>query len=263
MKQLTDTCDLDRFWSSLAATNQALLMLDYDGTLAPFAHDPMAAFPYPGVRERLQRIAAGQHTRLVMVSGRPIDDLILLLGIDPLPEIWGSHGLEHRDPDGTRTMRSLPERTQEGLAHIRQFVTDQGLTPVTEFKLSGAAFHWRPLPPTQASELEASLHWHWDTTAPAFGLDLHQFDGGLELRVAGISKANAVDDTLADSAPGSPCAFLGDDLTDEDGFRALRGRGLSILVRPEFRLTQADYWLIPPDELLWFFDRWLECTGAP
>lgn len=262
MKQLTETGDLDRFFATLPGADTTLLMLDYDGTLAPFVADPMKAYPYPGVRERLQRISsAGSRSYLAMVSGRTIDDLMLLLDIDPLPEIWGSHGLEHREPDGTRSMRPLPKRTQEGFSRIRRFVSDRRLETLTEHKLSGAAFHWRPLEPARAEYLRASLHDFWDQTAPEYGFDIHEFDGGLELRVAGVSKANAVDDVLAAAPPGIPAAFLGDDLTDEDGFRAVAGRGLSVLVRPEFRPTHADCWIVPPDELLRFFDRWIECTA--
>jgi trehalose-6-phosphatase len=51
-------------------------------------------------------------------------------------------------------------------------------------------------------------------------------------------------------------AYLGDDLTDEDAFRALKGKGLSVLVRKESRTTEADCWLKPPDELLDFLKKW-------
>jgi trehalose-6-phosphatase len=53
-------------------------------------------------------------------------------------------------------------------------------------------------------------------------------------------------------------AYLGDDFTDEDAFSAIKGKGLSALVRPEWRPTSADVWIIPPEELLSFFDRWIE-----
>jgi trehalose-6-phosphatase len=54
-------------------------------------------------------------------------------------------------------------------------------------------------------------------------------------------------------------AFLGDDLSDEAAFRAVRRigkRGLSVLVRREFRETAAEIWLRPPGELLCFLERW-------
>jgi trehalose-6-phosphatase len=51
-------------------------------------------------------------------------------------------------------------------------------------------------------------------------------------------------------------AYLGDDLTDEDAFKALKGKGLSVLVRDTQRDTLADCWLTPPDELLDFLHHW-------
>jgi trehalose-6-phosphatase len=56
-------------------------------------------------------------------------------------------------------------------------------------------------------------------------------------------------------------AYLGDDATDEDAFKAIRGRGIGVLVRPQFRATAADFWLKPPEELLEFLERW-HATGA-
>ena len=56
-------------------------------------------------------------------------------------------------------------------------------------------------------------------------------------------------------------AYLGDDRTDEDAFRALRGRGLSVLVRAEPRETAADAWIRPPEELIEFLRTWRREAG--
>jgi trehalose-6-phosphatase len=53
-------------------------------------------------------------------------------------------------------------------------------------------------------------------------------------------------------------AYLGDDYTDEDAFEAIKNRGVGILVRKEFRLTRADIWLEPPEELLFFLGNWIK-----
>jgi trehalose-6-phosphatase len=58
-----------------------------------------------------------------------------------------------------------------------------------------------------------------------------------------------------------PIAFLGDDLTDEDAFQVLRGRGLTILVRADHRETMAEAWLKPPAELIDFLERWRNVCG--
>jgi trehalose-6-phosphatase len=52
-------------------------------------------------------------------------------------------------------------------------------------------------------------------------------------------------------------AYLGDDRTDEDAFHALRGRGLTVLVRDQPRPTLAEVQLRPPQELIQFFRDWL------
>jgi len=90
--------------------------------------------------------------------------------------------------------------------------------------------------------------------------------GGLELRVVGIDKGRAVDQILAGSPPEAAAAYLGDDLTDEDAFAALSGRGervLTVLVREEWRPTRAEVWLRPPGGLLAFLGRWSRISGSP
>ncbi|MEW5924967.1 MAG: hypothetical protein AB1746_13365, partial [Candidatus Zixiibacteriota bacterium] len=59
-----------------------------------------------------------------------------------------------------------------------------------------------------------------------------------------------------------PTAYLGDDMTDEDAFSALPDSALSVLVRPEYRETKARKWIRPPEELLEFFDRWIEADDT-
>ena len=97
-------------------------------------------------------------------------------------------------------------------------------------------------------------------------LSLLDFEAGLELRV-GRDKGGAAAAILDEECPGSPFAFLGDDLSDETAFRVVRSlgaRGFSALVRPAWRETEAEVWLRPPQEVVAFFVRWgktLETAG--
>ena len=93
------------------------------------------------------------------------------------------------------------------------------------------------------------------------GLSLHEFDGGLELRPPGITKGEAVETILAEMQGETVSAYLGDDLTDEDAFAAMKGQGMGVLVRKELRETRADLWLRPPEELLDFLKRWQTATS--
>ena len=72
-------------------------------------------------------------------------------------------------------------------------------------------------------------------------------------------------DVLSGAPPGTVAAYLGDDLTDEDAFRALPEGALGVLVREELRPTDAGAWVRPPEGLLDFLDRWLaaEAGAAP
>jgi len=83
----------EQFWKLLSITEKPILLLDYDGTLAPFRVERNRATPYPGVSNVLKEIMA-VGTRVVVITGRPINELVILLNISPLPEIWGAHGLE-------------------------------------------------------------------------------------------------------------------------------------------------------------------------
>ncbi|RPJ43124.1 MAG: hypothetical protein EHM19_09270 [Candidatus Latescibacterota bacterium] len=97
--------------------------------------------------------------------------------------------------------------------------------------------------------------------ARSSGLELRSFDGGIELLGRGRDKGSAVRTVLAEEGADAAVAYLGDDLTDEDAFRALAGRGLRALVRAELRPSEADVWIRPPGELLAFLDRWLRAAG--
>jgi trehalose-phosphatase len=147
---------------------------------------------------------------------------------------------------------------RESLAAAWAVVERSRLELRCERKPASVALHWRGLPEIEASRLEEQIRREWESISTGQSLELHPFDGGLELRAAGRTKATAVNEILAEMKNGQVAAFLGDDLTDEDGFRAIRGRGLGVLVRHEYRPTAADVHLVPPGELLGFLESWLQ-----
>ncbi len=233
-------------------------MLDYDGTLAPFTTDRDEALPYPGIRLILQELM--RRTRVVIISGRDVQATSVLLNLDPSPEIWGLHGLQHR-LNGTTKMSPLDPNTLSALSDAERWLNYQDLRQRAEFKTASIAVHWRGLDQPQAEEIKGRVLLGWKPIAEASDLELLDFDGGIEICPREADKGAAVHSILR-ANPGSPAAYLGDDLTDERGFRAIRGRGLSILVRPRWRPTQAQLWLKPPGELLTFLRRWLEATAG-
>jgi trehalose-phosphatase len=233
-----------------------VLLLDYDGTLAPFRIERDQAVPYPGVRVLLDTMLRANHTRLAVVSGRALRDLEPLIGLAQPLEIWGSHGWERWTPAGGYQIAGWSARVSDGLAAARRWIEENGLRGHCEEKPAGLALHWRGLAPAAAEALRERAIEHWAPLAQWAGLLPHPFDGGIELRIPGWDKGAVVKTILAEEEAGAAIAYLGDDLTDEDAFKVLSGRGLTILVRPELRPTAADLWIRPPEELLAFLTRW-------
>lgn len=254
---------LTRFFSSfLQSPAPPVLMLDYDGTLAPFHIDRHSAVPYPQVVPLLDRMLQSGGTRIVVITGRPVREVQALL--QPLTgfEAWGAHGLEHLLPEGLLQPASIPAEVEALLEQAGQWLRKASLIQHSEIKTGGIAVHWRGLDPASTATLRQRTLEGWSQLATHSGLRLLEFDGGLELRAARPNKGDAVEAVLQDVLPETPVAFLGDDLTDEDAFRILNGRGLSILVRTEHRQTHADAWLKPPQELIQFLESWLRAIDG-
>ena len=263
MQILRASVDVDEFFNRLAQASERVLALDYDGTLAPFRVDRDQAFPFPGVIETLGSLIRGNHTRVVLVSGRPVVDLVSLLAdLEPLPEIWGGHGWERRTPTGEVRILPLPAGAETGLKRARDWVEAARILDRCECKPTGIAVHWRGLEAASIRSLENKVHSGFSPLTMNGCLELLRFDGGIELRARGMDKGQVIGKLLSEVAPDASVAYAGDDRTDEDAFRALGERGLRILVCDEVRPTLADVWLRPPGELLDFLFRWLRTSGG-
>jgi trehalose-phosphatase len=249
------------FLERLASAPARILLLDYDGTLAPFQIDRNLAVPYPEVRDLIIRIRDAK-THVILISGRPPYDLAVLSGIEPRPEIWGSHGFERLKPDGSYESDALSRPQKTGLALAVKLLESEGMEPRVEVKPGGVAIHVRGLSRSDAEEIIGKVRRLWLPLLAEFSLTLLEFDGGMEIRVPGRDKGFAVRTILAEGVPDAAIAYLGDDRTDEDAFRELNGKGLTILVRPEYRPTAAEIWLQPPQELIRFLEEWLHASGG-
>jgi len=92
MKVLNPEIDLEKFFKNLNNSEKSALLLDYDGTLAPFKVERNKAYPYPGITQILDDLLKFDKCRVVIISGRRAKDIIPLLNLKKMPEIWGSHG---------------------------------------------------------------------------------------------------------------------------------------------------------------------------
>jgi trehalose 6-phosphate phosphatase len=248
---------IGEFFQQLIETPKRLLLLDYDGTLAPFDSDPSRSTPYDGVREALDDIMNDGRSHVAIITGRPARELPALLNLSQTPEIWGSYGWERLSTDGD--YRCGPVDIS-ALRHIKQdsaWIRDiEGAGGWVESKPFSVAIHWRGLPLANIEEISRLAKHHWNAFAPK-RLVWDEFDGGIEWKIPGRDKGYVVRSLLKEHS-NAVVAYLGDDMSDEDAFSALYGRGLSVLVRAERRPTFADWWLRPPSQLIDFLLTWRE-----
>ncbi len=253
---------LEEFFSAFTGAAGPSLLLDYDGTLAPFRVDRFKARPWAGVRELLTRIQKQGRTRMVVVTGRPAGEIAPLLAVEPAPEVWGLHGAERLYAGGRRELQNMTPEARATLNAIREKLRDDPFGGLIEEKANAAVMHWRGVSPGRAKTIEKRTRALFEPVARMDGLTLLEFESGLELR-AGRDKGEAVRVLLEETGDGRthPTAYLGDDLTDEAAFRAVKGRGLGVLARREWRDTAAEIWLRPPEELREFLKRWLRACS--
>jgi len=255
---------LEEFFGAFAGGPRPLLLLDYDGTLAGFRLDRFQSRPWAGVRELLTRIQREGRTRMVVITGRPPEEIAPMLGLDPPLEVWGLHGAERLHPDGRREHDEIPAETREKLDALRTQLKQNSLGGLYEDKPNAAVMHWRGHSPARAKQIEGRARVLFEPLAELEGLALLKFEAGLELR-AGRDKGGAVQELLHEAGEGAPCTYLGDDITDEEAFCAINqasGPHLSVLVRRQLRQTAADIWLRPPGDVRMFLRRWKDALGA-
>lgn len=272
-----------RLRERVATASRHTLLLDYDGTLAPFRADKMLAFPYAGVTEILEEIRQLPGHRVVLVTGRRAADLECLIPTAKEVEIWGSHGREHidRNRDYTfypptveqcamlDTLQREIEATLRGvplhLATGDLSITSHGSHPTVEApeplerKPASVAIHWRGLTAESTVLLQSCVESAYRLHGRA-SVERLPFESGVEFRATGYTKAFAVERELEQSRESDVIAYLGDDLTDEDAFAALNTAGMSFLVRPDVRYSRAKYWLRPPEDLLRFLTEWVSAS---
>lgn len=230
-----------------------LVVLDFDGVLAPLVDRPDDARPSPGALEAIDALL-GRCT-VAVVSGRPLADLRPRLGGRPVI-LAGAHGVEIEHADGHVEhlvhAAEVVGTLDEAAAAIERLLEDAPGWFV-ERKPTAIAVHHRLVADDDVDErlprVQATME-HLRARPPGFEV-LHG-KAVIELRPGGVDKGAALVRILAGSGSREPIV-LGDDITDEDAFRAVGDhRGVAILVADEPRPTAADARLIDPTAVVSF-----------
>ena len=224
------------------------LFLDLDGTLAPFTDLPEAVGPDIARNALIRNLALRLGGRLAIVSGRPIADIDRILeGV--VPAVAGGHGLHRRDARLDLTVAPVHSGVAQARQEIAAFVRKYPALHVEEKPLS-VALHYR-LEPT----LEPVVEVFAEDLARRTGLKLQRGVLVVEFLTPGMDKGRAIRAFMVEPPfAGTMPLFVGDDLTDEDGFRVVRAFGGTGVLVGSVRETWADYRLGTVDAVL----HWLE-----
>lgn len=254
-----DLPGIPNFWGQVHNANNRFLGLDYDGTLAPFAVDPMQAWPFPGVMGLLRDLAAEGQTQMAIVSGRPVAEVMTLLNHPPVTVI-GSHGYEIWPVDGTCVVRQPTPEQLQGLFEIRTSMEQQGYSYKLEVKVASLAIHTRGLNSLSAAAMEEGIATEWSGRALHYGLECRRFNGGVEIRCTGWNKGDALAALLDIQAEDALAVYIGDDETDEDAFAVIRDRGIGIKVGDPIQPTAAQGFLPNCRAVAAFLQNWATIT---
>ncbi|WP_051935484.1 trehalose-phosphatase [Deinococcus sp. YIM 77859] len=226
----------------LALRERSLLVLaDYDGTLAPIVPRPEEAWPQPGAREALEALLTGGRHRVAIVTGRLAEQVHAFLGLPALPVV-GLHGMEWPGE----------EMTPADPAALRALAAQLPAVPGLRAENKGwtLAVHSREVPEDRQPEVEAQLA---AITLPP-GWEAIAGKKVREFRPAGFGKGRAAE-RLAQRHPGLLPVFLGDDVTDEEGFVRLRALG-GVTVKVGEGATAAEYRVAGPAEVVALLRAW-------
>ena len=229
----------------LRTAEHLLLMLDFDGTLAPIVpHPPDARIPAE-TRGILRALAHCPRVTMAIVSGRSAGDVRSLAGLGGI-HYFGSHGRERIRP-GSNAVEA-DDRGRSAIAAVcGRLATD--LADVTGFEVENkgqsAAAHYRNANPADYQRIAESVH-------RVIGLDsaLRASPGKM---VFDITLADGIDKGIAATTLlheiGGLAIYFGDDTTDETAFQALPQESVTVFVGPSNSSSSARFRVGDPWEV--------------
>lgn len=235
----------------VVSTGSVLLVLDYDGTLAPIVDHPSRARLPMATKVLLERLVRQPGVRVAIVSGRRLSDLKRLVDVPGLYRV-GNHGLELRGP-GLRYVNPVARANRPLIRRIANelkmtlrsipgaWVEEKGLT---------LSVHWRNVAQTASTRFRRLVA---RCTAPYLEQGAIRMTRGkrvIEVRPPGDwDKGAGVKRLLGRLAgrsglPRTAVICVGDDRTDEDAFVVVnRVGGISVRLGGPAGRTMARYWL--------------------
>lgn len=241
----------------ILTSGKLILFLDFDGTLSPIVSRPEKAFLLPGMKEVLEKCAS--KFKVALVSGRDTDDVRMRAGVDGLIYA-GSHGFSIKGPGGLQMEHEKADQITDVLDKIEHGLREKfsgGPEGVqVERKKYAITVHYRNSDPSDLDEIKAKTG---DVTRSRRGI---KTEGGkmiIEIKPdIDWHKGMAVKWILERlghwNDPSVLPVYIGDDVTDEDAFRVLGGKGIGIIVGYHDEPTSADFRLRDVNEVKQFLE---------
>ncbi|WP_343600637.1 trehalose-phosphatase [Mycobacterium sp.] len=235
------------------------VFFDFDGTLSDIVDNPDAAQLSEGAAAALTALTA--RCPVAVLSGRDLADVRDRIGVAGM---WyaGSHGFELTGPDGAHHQNEAAAASipllEQAVAELRgQLRHIAGV--VVEHKRFGVAVHYRNVARDRVGEVTAAVRMAGQRSA----LRVTTGREVIELRPnvnwdKGKTLRWLLDHIRGPSGPPLLPVYLGDDITDEDAFEAVRDDGVGIVVRhgdDGDRATAARFALDNPDRVREFTAR--------
>lgn len=237
--------------------NRLVIFLDFDGTLSPIVSRPEDAVLLPGMKEVLENCAS-RYT-VAVVSGRDTDNVINRVGIDGIIYA-GSHGFSIKGPGDLRMEHENASQILLLLDGIEKKLSDlfsngpEGIQ--IERKKYAITVHFRNVDPAftgKINEMTDNAISEYSGIKKECGKMIIEIKPDVEW-----NKGMAVQWILMKlnlwNHNGVFPLYLGDDITDEDAFRLLKGKGLGIIVGSHDNPTAADFRLENVNEVKQFLE---------
>jgi trehalose 6-phosphate phosphatase len=242
----------EKTWIPIVEAAAIFLFLDFDGTLTEIAPRPNDVYLSSRRKQRLRALLANPELSVAIISGRPVDDLRRLIGLDEVFYI-GSHGLEWLAPDGATNRCAIGAPVADALASLRDQFRGSGADGrgvFVEDKGTAVALHYRMAAEDTAlaakSEFLRAVHRHQQQ---GVALEIVAGKEVVEAKPAAQNKGDAAVQLLKLYGRGALPIYCGDDFTDEVAFHRFDKKGITILVAETPRPTAASYYLRSPNEL--------------
>jgi len=248
--------DWENIQDRIQQAQNLFLFLDYDGTLTPIVSRPELALCPSEVKRHLKKLRDLPGVYLAIISGRSLEDLRGKVGVSDIIYV-GNHGLEIENPGGSHKKILVSARKRELKRITQNLQNSLKEIPGILFEEKGPilSVHYRNVDQkffTQVPRVVEAELWRWrDRWKMASGKMV------LEIRPKiDFNKGKAVKEILKTfPSLGLLPIYLGDDQTDEDAFRVLKGQGISVFIGPGRYPSEADFFLQNPDEVQEFLFR--------